>query len=281
MLSAHGRRRPAVDAGVSGFRVFVWLARASEADTDMARRERGSSRAEASCVDGHRHALMAQLRRLSLRHGQDRVFADFVEASCCALSNAVDKSQFTAREARYHEIRKGYAPDDFERFAQMLGQLALTMEEAGFDDVLGGIYMGLKLANARSGQIFTPYPVSRMMAAMTVGNPAELPPHGFIDAIEPACGAGGMVVAMADALHQVGVNYQRCLHVTCIDIDLRCVHMTYLQASLLHIPAVVLHGNALSKETWDRWYTPAHMLGGWGRRLAEHRHGSEPPMPAT
>lgn len=44
--------------------------------------------------------------------------------------------------------------------------------------------------------------------------------------------------------------------------------MTYLQLSLLHIPAVVVHGNALSLEEWGHWYTPAHILGGWRARLA-------------
>lgn len=155
------------------------------------------------------------------------------------------------------------------------------MEEAGFDDVLGGLYMALGLGNVHSGQFFTPYPVSRMMALISVGDSFVLPPHGFIDAIELACGAGGMVVAMADALHQAKVNYQRHLHVTCIDIDLRCVHMTYLLASLLHIPAIMLHGNALSGETWDRWYTPAHVLGEWGRRLAVHRQATAPRPPAA
>ena len=61
------------------------------------------------------------------------------------------------------------------------------------------------------------------------------------------------------------------LHVTCTDVDLRCVHMTYLQASLLHIPAIVQHGNSLSSEVWSRWYTPAHILGGWAHRLQQHR----------
>lgn len=44
--------------------------------------------------------------------------------------------------------------------------------------------------------------------------------------------------------------------------------MTYLQLSLLHIPAIVVHGNALSLEEWGHWYTPAHILGGWRARLA-------------
>ena len=63
--------------------------------------------------------------------------------------------------------------------------------------------------------------------------------------------------------------------VTCTDIDLRCVHMTYLQAALLHIPAIVVHGNSISREVWSCWYTQAHVLGGWSRRLAARRQSAE------
>ncbi|MGF6472662.1 hypothetical protein [Paraburkholderia youngii] len=57
------------------------------------------------------------------------------------------------------------------------------------------------------------------------------------------------------------------MHATCIDIDPCCVHMAYVQLSLLHIPATVVHGNALSMEVWGTWHTPAHVLGGWTFRL--------------
>ena len=76
-----------------------------------------------------------------------------------------------------------------------------------------------------------------------------------------------MVIACADALHDAGRNYQQTMHATCIDIDPRCVHMAYVQLSLLNIPAIVVHGNALSVESWANWFTPAHILGGWGAKL--------------
>jgi len=43
--------------------------------------------------------------------------------------------------------------------------------------------------------------------------------------------------------------------------------MAYVQLSLLGIPAVVVHGNALSLDVWGVWYTPAHVLVGWGELL--------------
>lgn len=38
---------------------------------------------------------------------------------------------------------------------------------------------------------------------------------------------------------------------------------------MLHVPAIVIHGNALSLEEWERWFTPAHVLGGWSARLRQ------------
>ena len=42
----------------------------------------------------------------------------------------------------------------------------------------------------------------------------------FIRAHEPCVGSGAMVIALAQALHEEGINYQQCLHVTAIDLDI-------------------------------------------------------------
>jgi hypothetical protein len=76
-----------------------------------------------------------------------------------------------------------------------------------------------------------------------------------------------MVIVLAEEMEDAGVNYQHHLHVTAIDIDPKCVHMAYVQFSLLHIPAIIIHGNALSEEVYGYWYTPAHILDGWKWRL--------------
>lgn len=75
-------------------------------------------------------------------------------------------------------------------------------------------------------------------------------------------------------------NHHDTMHACCIDIDARCAHMTYLQLSLLHIPAIVLHANSLSGEVWSRWYTPAHALGGWRQRLAARRERQPVAVPS-
>lgn len=77
-----------------------------------------------------------------------------------------------------------------------------------------------------------------------------------------------MVIALAEAMHERGMNYQQQLHVTAVDIDERAAHMAYVQFSLMHIPATVYVGNTLTMEIRERWDTPAHILGGWDFRLA-------------
>jgi len=143
-------------------------------------------------------------------------------------------------------------------------------------DVLGAIYMMLDLGNDRSGQFFTPAEISKLMARLLVGDGSDVRERGFLRLNEPACGAGGMVIAYADALQSAGLNYQDSMHAICVDVDAKCVYMTFLQLALLHIPAIVVHGNALSMEQWSHWYTPAHVMGGWRGRLARERDQTAP-----
>jgi hypothetical protein len=51
--------------------------------------------------------------------------------------------------------------------------------------------------------------------------------------------------------------------------------MAYLQLSLLHIPAVVIHGDSLTQEAWERRPTPMLTLMARGRR----RPGNAMPTP--
>ncbi|MEX3790848.1 N-6 DNA methylase [Paraburkholderia sp. BR14374] len=235
-------------------------------------------------ADSCQKELVKLIQSFSYGHHLHTVFSDFVELSALAISNSVDRAQFDAREKRYLDIVGKYKKEEVAKFPQMLGLLVESFElrvamigkptsgaqliGGGLTDVLGETYMMLGLGNDRAGQFFTPYTVSRMMSMMLMGDcGAEVQRRGFIRLQEPACGAGGMVIAAAESLHAAGHNYQQVMHATCIDIDPCCVHMAYVQLSLLHIPATVVHGNALSMEVWGTWYTPAHVLGGWTFRL--------------
>lgn len=216
---------------------------------------------------------MKKLLEANVAYGRRRisqVFRDFCELSALAIRNSVDDRGRDEREARYAEIVKGYTAEEVDRFARLLAELTIELS-TGLSDALGHLYMSLDLGNERLGQFFTPYEVSQLMARLTVGEVTQaLAKQPFVTVHEPASGSGGMIIALADALREEGVNYQRKLHVVAVDLDVTAVHMTYVQLSLLHVPATVIHGNMLTLEQREVWPTPAHVLGGWSARL-HHR----------
>jgi len=224
----------------------------------------------------HRREITRRIEQLSYRHNRWTVFSDFVELAAISISNAVDLAERAAREQRYAEIAKRYEPDEMALFPEMFAALVDALE-GGFDDVLGRVFHDLELHNKYQGQFFTPYALCRVMAQVTLGDRESIAriiaDRGYFTALEPACGGGAMSIAAAEAMKDAGINYQRQLHVTAVDVDLKCVHMAYLQLALLHVPAVVIHGNSLTLEKHSEWRTPAHVLGGWSWRL---RRAAEP-----
>ena len=225
----------------------------------------------------HQKELLKLFGSLAYRHSAWQVFADFAEAGAISLSNAIDWAQRDEREARYMALIKRYKPDELSTFPKMLGELILALEEEP-SDILGRTFHDLELHNKWSGQFFSPYPICQMMAKMTLGDEedvrARIAARGFVTVQEPCCGSGAMVIALAHGMKDLDINYQQHLHVTAVDVDPKCVHMTYLQFALLHIPAVVIHGNSLSLEEYGRWYTPAHIMGGWTWKLSRKPEGA-------
>lgn len=220
-----------------------------------------------SQLDPHQKALAGLMRDNARRYRLHEVFRDFCELAAVTVSNAVDRIHYEAREARYMQIIKRYERDEIARFPAMLAELVRSLER-GHRDALGELFMSLELGDHWKGQFFTPYEVASLMARMTIGDVAgQVQRQGFITLSEPACGAGGMVIAFAEAMLDQGVNYQTSMHAIAQDIDATAVHMAYVQLSLLHIPAIVVHGNSLTVTEWDHWATPAHVLGMWDRRL--------------
>lgn len=217
----------------------------------------------------HRKNLIKLIERNAYRHDSWRVFSDFVEMAAISLSNAVDLVQCDKREARYLQIVSQYEREEGDRFAQMLAELVMEME-ANPTDVLGEVFMEMDMGSKWHGQFFTPYHLCRAMAGTLVDDQmrSKIEQNGFIRVSEPACGGAAMIIALAMEMQTAGINYQQHMHVVAQDLDEKAVHMAYVQLSLMHIPAVVIHGNTLSLEERARWYTPAHILGGWGWRLA-------------
>lgn len=224
----------------------------------------------------HGAEIIKAIRNLSGYHSTWEVFQDFLAISSISISNCVDWGPQKEREKEYLQIINKYPPEEQSKLAEIFAVLVAELEHAsqtdGPYDVLGEVFHGLELHNKYHGQFFTPFHICEMMGRMTVGDETDkvIQEQGYISLCEPCVGAGGMVLGFANAMQKNNLNYQTELCVTACDIDIKCVHMAYLQLSLFGIPATIIHGNSLSMEQWSVWHTPAYMLGLWP--LKEHRN---------
>lgn len=212
--------------------------------------------------------LIDIIMELSYKHDIWKVFSDFVEVSAIALSNGIDPTHKEEREQRYMELIKTYSKEELnmitEAFACLAMEAELSFNSGICRDILGGLFHELELHNKYKGQFFTPSVVCELMAAVTVADVEEqIKEKGYITVSEPCTGSGAMVLGIAKVLMNKNISCSSQMVVTAIDVDLKCVCMTYIQLSLYGIPAVVIHGNTLTTEEWSRWYTPAYVLDGW------------------
>jgi type I restriction-modification system DNA methylase subunit len=219
------------------------------------------------------------IRQLSYGQHLFTTFRHFVEVSAIAFSNVADPINRAAREEQYLSIVRQYTPEEFQKFPSLLGMLVACLEQES-TDVLGVLYHRLELHNEQAGQFFTPYPVCQAMANMLVHDAKELiEQQEFLRAHEPCVGSGAMIMALAQALREEGINYQQCLHVTAVDRDLLAVQMAYVHCTLLHIPAIIVHSDTLRAEVYSVWRTFAHVMGLWDAKLARDPRRQSAPAP--
>lgn len=69
-----------------------------------------------------------------------------------------------------------------------------------------------------------------------------------------------MMAALDVLKNDFNINYTMDCFVDCSDIDLRCVHMAYLQLSLAGVPAIVKHQDSLTRKLYSVWRTPAFVM---------------------
>lgn len=219
-----------------------------------------------SVPTNHRKELISLIKKLSHKHSIWHVFEDFLAMSAFAISNSVDWVHRESREAQYMEIVGRYDRAELEAFPEMLSHLIEELERhAQFpEDVLGRIFHELELHNKYKGQFFTPQSVCNMFGELSIGETdAIVDEKGYTTVNEPCVGSGAMVLGFAQAMQKRQYDFHRHMVVTAIDVDIKCVWMSYLQFALYGIPAVVIHGNSLTTEEWSRWYTPVYILDGW------------------
>ena len=201
----------------------------------------------------------------SYRVNKSKLISDVFECGALAISNAVDFTQYDEREQRYLEIIKTYKPDEQKLIADIFTKIfclcsSVVYDDGCFDDYLGEHFMKCNQGNKKAGQYFTPYNVSKMMAKITITDD-KIDKDEILTINDCCCGGGGMLIAALDVLkNNYGVNYARNCFIDAGDIDIRCVHMTYLQLSLAGVPAIVKHQDALCRKLWSIWKTPAFIF---------------------
>ena len=207
----------------------------------------------------YRKQFIKAFERLAHHRERHDVFSDFLEMAVCAIRKRTMPSgpAADAIEAEYMAVVKHNQADDVRAMPRLLGITTLAIQDGGCD-FLGQVAGDLELVTGHMGQFFTPYDVSRMIAEMTLDTVGKvIAEQGFVTVQEPACGAGGMVIAAADALARQGFDISRHLYVDATDISPMCFRMTYFQAALRGIPATIWRGNTLSLEMVDHAVTPA------------------------
>lgn len=206
--------------------------------------------------DDAKKAFVKTVNDMSGKYPAVVIFSDFVEMAAISLHNALRKRDDL--EKRYLNTAKKYSAEELNRLSSLLAFVVEGLEDR-FGDFLGECYGLLQITNKSLDQFFTPYHIAKMSAKSIITDDAikqGLDKHGVISILEPACGGGAMIIGALDVLKEKGVNFQKHAFVTAMDLDSRCVYMTYITLTLLGVPAVVVLGNTLTMEVFDTLYTP-------------------------
>lgn len=212
--------------------------------------------------------FVRSFNKIAAHRHRYEVFRDFVTMAAISMHNVIRKD--SALEAEYLQIVGRYEAHQVSELSGLFGKLVLLLDTEP-QDVLGQLYMTLELGNTQAGQFFTPPEISELMARVSYGDELQQLTKPFITLSEPACGAGGMVLAFVKVMLSHGHDPAKCLWVQCQDVDRTAALMCYLQLSLWNVPAVVIVGNTLAFEVREAFYTPAHDLEFWDLRLRNHR----------
>lgn len=182
------------------------------------------------------------------------IFQDFVRMYAISIRSAMQKDP--EQEKEYESIRAKYTDNEFSKMCEM-GAFLIEALESNIEDILGQVYMELSISNKVTGQFFTPSHVSNAMAQMIYDSSAkeQLEAGKKVIMNEPTCGSGANILALAKIMLEAGYNPQTKLKVTANDLDQNCVDMTYIQLSLLGIPAKVTHGDGLTGNIFKTYYT--------------------------
>ncbi|MCL2796773.1 MAG: SAM-dependent methyltransferase [Firmicutes bacterium] len=205
--------------------------------------------------------ILKLLGHFTYRRDAVTVFCDAVEYLTLRTVLAFDIANVRPRADRMAEIISAYDKSDRLAFDAICDEIVRMLGRMpdDFSDYLGEIYMAIDTGKKRGGQFFTPMSVSRLIAKMNFAATDVSKP--VVTVGEPACGAGGMLMAVLEELWAQGLNYTERVLIVANDIDRRCVHMCYLQLAFAGAAAVVIHQDTITQRVLgETFITPAFAL---------------------
>lgn len=203
------------------------------------------------------------LKRLAGHRSYHEVWMDFAVYGASELSKIYPNNQLKDAHTR---IADKYSSDGMESMAELMGCTIAALEENPSQDFLGSMYMELGIGNKKDGQFFTPYAVCKAMADAQISKDvadAAISEHGYITLNDPACGGGATLIAGANRLKELGIDYQNFAWFEAQDLNLETACMCYIQLSLLGCAGVVIVGNTITKERRQELMLPMNLISPW------------------
>lgn len=183
------------------------------------------------------------LSDIAYTHDFSTVFDDFLTMTICALSVG-------RMEDKYLETAKRYQPAELKTFGNALAALILDYEavctpDGSWSDVLGHIFEehNGKFGRDARGQFFTPEHLCDLMAQLQEG---EIPDKDEIKVMDPACGSGRCLIALArlNPMNRFNQFFYG------MDLDSRCVKMCVINYVMHGMKGVVIHMDSIAMEVF-------------------------------
>ncbi len=199
-------------------------------------------------------------------YGNYEAFSEFIRIYASEIAWACGNKPYSLMEDR-EVIVSRIENQRKECYMRMFDTMIHALEEDPDQDFLGATYMRLGVGDKSHGQFFTPYNMAKTTVALGSSTATDLSgADGFISVNEPSCGAGGMIIAVANQLRNQGMNCQRALYFKAQDISELPALMCYLQCSLLGLAGHVVIGDTLMREKRMVLQTPMMLEDVWQLR---------------
>lgn len=204
------------------------------------------------------------LGRLAYRRSKYESWADFAIMGAAELAAPLHLDGGIREDAQ--RIRNKYDVDELDAMTEMMGCTIGALDENPRQDFLGSMYMALDIGSKHHGQFFTPYAVCEAMAHAQItedGCKKAIGEHGYITLNDPACGGGATLIAGANRLRELGIDYQNMAWFVGQDLSQQTAAMCYIQLALLGCAGKVIVGDTLNMEVRSEIELPMNVISSW------------------